>query len=595
MLNSFATVLAKSVYLQNAQLSLQDRLPPELWLDIWKRLSMVDRFSVSHVSSRWRQLSTQCPDLWTSIDCYTEHNSAGRTGGARYSNGNFVAIALNRAKGMDLSLSFYLQSRCGCGERSFSRLTALLAPFSRDVVRLTFITCSLEHAHTILGHLQPLSSLRLLSCGPKAMKTYWAGQPILPCVYLPQLTTLELPTTQEYHYVWSPGSSMDPFSGGQQPPPRTKPLFPSVRVLHFAPGSQEDALRALRDCPNLVSLGLSLTHLSTKDGHADTLRRSVSGVAHLDLRDVSPYRTRRILQMFASEKRSWCHVVLKQLPRVSPAHSSDDWDAPPDVTPRRPLRKRAEEFYLRLADTTKRMIRMKKADEPALEESEPPPDPAPDAPMPYQGKGLRWLASHVCDLGARVDATFYTQRQWGTSDIVISLQAADQRGLSRGAALQACDIDAVPEFLTHTWKNHLPVRRVDHFVVETGLFPLLVSTLPAGGLPATSLTLLFRTLSDVAGATNRLADNAHAFCIGPAAGARFPNLRVLNFGPRDVSAADDAVLSALDVAVFVKSLGAKLPLESLTIRCGVVVDHESALNGLAQSVILQADPIILSP
>ncbi|EJD45095.1 hypothetical protein AURDEDRAFT_165965 [Auricularia subglabra TFB-10046 SS5] len=486
--------LSTAILGPNAQLSFQDRLPPELWFDIWTRLPI-------------RRLS--------------------------------CLLAMERA----------------CDAVSWP-LVLVYAPTALASTESTML-------------------------------------PILPRPSLPQLEVLELPSTG--NYAWPDGNIVDPPSDDLGLVQGAEPAFPSMRVLHFAPRSAQDVMCAVRYCPNISFLDLCLKHFKCVKTQADSVRSSARRVPHLDLRDVPAHRAHGILASFASPTRPHFSVTIGKLPRIIQAQT---WDygndstaaTPEDATAGRRLRDTAGNLYRRMTKVTKKMFRSNGLDEAALDRAEISL-PSPAAGPAYNGKGLRRLSALFSDLGTGVYARLYSHHQWGADDAAIALHASDEQGLMRSAALQSCDIDAFPELLLHTWQTHLPTDYLEHFGVEHGLFPLLLSTLPEV-TPIRSLELLFKPISTV-GAGARV--NGIPVALEPAVGTRFPNLRVIFLSPRNSDASDSIVIAAPDITRFVNSLGSELPLESIKICRGVVVDDEHALDCLALSIVIGVDPIPLAP
>ncbi|KZW00831.1 hypothetical protein EXIGLDRAFT_830477, partial [Exidia glandulosa HHB12029] len=56
----------------NSMVSLQSRLPDELWCMAWQDLPLADRLSVTRACHAWRTLAVGCPRVWSLIDFYSE-------------------------------------------------------------------------------------------------------------------------------------------------------------------------------------------------------------------------------------------------------------------------------------------------------------------------------------------------------------------------------------------------------------------------------------------------------------------------------------------------------------------------------------------
>ncbi|EJD45098.1 hypothetical protein AURDEDRAFT_165969 [Auricularia subglabra TFB-10046 SS5] len=205
------------------------------------------------------------------------------------------------------------------------------------------------------------------------------------------------------------------------------------------------------------------------------------------------------------------------------------------------------------------------------------------------------LAAHFDDLEYTVDAILHTSADGSST----ALKVTDDAGRSRVAGPNMRDDDLVSGWLAHIWDAHLPLARVARLASEFEILPLLLDSLP-DVVPVLSLEILFGLFTEPgqqvpADQGNHCTSGHGPVSLELSVKSRFPALRALRLGPGDVDAAEQTVLSAQDVAAFVNKLGAELPLDSIAICRGVVVDDPSGLECLALAVHLQAVPTYRAP
>ncbi|EJD45034.1 hypothetical protein AURDEDRAFT_165909 [Auricularia subglabra TFB-10046 SS5] len=335
MISSVAGALSHPVRVHNAALSLQNCLPAELWLDVWARLSLDDRVAVSHVCSRWRDLIISCPDMWTAIDCFAFMGTTPDGSACRFSTAGLVPVALERAKGMKLSLDFFFDS--SIGDSSVYRFADTLAPHAGNIAALD-LTCTVQQSELILHVLQPLSALEGLVHGMLSPRPYIPTQPpIFECPFvLPELKTLFLPQMQ--HYGW-PCVLDHPFNTGGGNPTLPMPIrFPALQKLSFAPAREIDIELAVRDCPRITSLTLVLGFLFYREEIIHGF--SCDRLTHIYLLDVPLGHLDWALSVFNISQRQYVVVTIMDdppeislpvnaLPPVSPVSEM----LPPPPTP----------------------------------------------------------------------------------------------------------------------------------------------------------------------------------------------------------------------------------------------------------------------
>ncbi|EJD43202.1 hypothetical protein AURDEDRAFT_167619 [Auricularia subglabra TFB-10046 SS5] len=262
------TTLASEIRCLNARLSLQNRLPNELWCNVWELLSDVDRVSVTRVCSHWRALCHGFPRLSTDLLFYTtyhshwcrcpectgsieekDHNPSGWEINPYPKTSTNVASAVDavsRSRSLPLRIAFDVVPFVPDPDVLNSLYLALLPHVGRLAI-LRLRVCDPDDAANFLSHFAALPALRVLDLDvvadnrKDAPTLNWAWF-ITDKIALPVLEELHVRSAQ---YVWhSPAATVH---------------YPTLRTLTMSARSFRDMVRILRRCPNLRTLRLHLS------------------------------------------------------------------------------------------------------------------------------------------------------------------------------------------------------------------------------------------------------------------------------------------------------------------------------------------------
>ncbi|EJD45093.1 hypothetical protein AURDEDRAFT_151996 [Auricularia subglabra TFB-10046 SS5] len=510
---------------------MRDRLPAELWLAVWIRLPLHGRVAASH-----------------------------------------------RVKGMKLIVGFCLDR--DIEDFYLLRFVDILAPQADNIAVIT-LSCAIHQSQIILDRIQPLSSIQAL------VQSATPPDPRVPVLHpafawpavLPDLKLLILPHLPLYGFP----DFLHDLDGPSLP---MQARFPTLKRFCFAP--EQDS-----DIPTLVF------------GQA----------THLYLLEVLPEQLDWALQTFRMPQRPFIHVtIMDDLPEtllppdayVPPANAHENWPPRPNFTapsyadpPTGGTRRRltTRQIYRRVAGATRRIFG-KKATSPRSTDPCETSTTITETPCPPVPRGLDTLSTLFRDIGQPVNVLLVCQTvcdSWGAGYAGASLKATDCDGHSRAAGLRYRA--NLSQFLAHVWESDLPLNRVAHLASDYDLLPALLASLP-DETSVPSLELLFartweqRARCDDLGSPDAAIREARLDISGC---TRFPDLRTLRLGPRGFDSAVRTVLSAKDIASFLAQLGCKTPLENITLCRGVHIDDAGALEGLARSVFLAADPAYWRP
>ncbi|EJD37315.1 hypothetical protein AURDEDRAFT_173589 [Auricularia subglabra TFB-10046 SS5] len=297
----------------NERLSLQNRLPVEIWCHVWQYLPFADRIAVTHVCSRWRSTVLDFPALWKHLTFYTtlhashcfcagcfdkeneeyERHAPGWED-SRYpehaTNILDAEIILSRARGLPLHITLdIIPCRVRIGE-----LAGLLLYLSTDhpaqLRTLVVRTADVSAVYGLLRECKALPSLESLSVEALPVKdddepsSYPQDNSFIPrYLSLPRLETLHVFARFELQ-----GETL-----------------PSVRFLTFEPTHAVHAgLRmALAACPGTSHLTLRLGELLSEKENAfsrdaDWWRERVGSLTAVNVTRVPPSCTRWIHAAF---------------------------------------------------------------------------------------------------------------------------------------------------------------------------------------------------------------------------------------------------------------------------------------------------------
>ncbi|EJD35055.1 hypothetical protein AURDEDRAFT_175893 [Auricularia subglabra TFB-10046 SS5] len=267
------TTLASEMRPLNAALSLQNRLPNELWCLVWEALSAADRISVSLVCSRWRGLLYSFPRLCSPLLFYTTCHSAQckclgctRTP-SRYSDGDPAGWPIHSYNQASTNVAGAIGA-LSRSRKSPLHITFDIVPFKPNPVVVNSLI------ETLLSASWRLHTLVLRVCNPNDTASFLGRFDVLPALRVLDLDVvpanhserrsrghpfalrkIELPLLEELHlrskqHEWYPDG---PWMTGD-PPSVESPMLRKLTV-HFLL-QFDDFIRILRKYPRL-------SHLST--------------------------------------------------------------------------------------------------------------------------------------------------------------------------------------------------------------------------------------------------------------------------------------------------------------------------------------------
>ncbi|EJD43207.1 hypothetical protein AURDEDRAFT_167624 [Auricularia subglabra TFB-10046 SS5] len=316
----------------NARLSLQHRLPNELWCNVWELLSDVDRVSVTRVCSHWRALCHGFPRLSTDLLFYTtchshwcrcpectgsieekDHNPSGWEINPYPKTSTNVASAvdaLSRSRSLPLHITFDIVPFRPNLDVVTSLLDALL-PHSGRLASLRLRVCNPNDTADFLSRFDALPALRVLELDVGADDR---RNPLIPGVNL-KTSNIAFPVLEELHVrtehiSWTYHVAVH---------------YPALRKVTTCLHSFYNIIPLLRTCPNLRALCLQLPSSSDVrratsriQDELQTLVRSVpltdvqvSGIRNGDaFTCLLPTFEPLSLQHFALGVDSWCNYGI---------------------------------------------------------------------------------------------------------------------------------------------------------------------------------------------------------------------------------------------------------------------------------------------
>ncbi|EJD43182.1 hypothetical protein AURDEDRAFT_167599 [Auricularia subglabra TFB-10046 SS5] len=266
------TTLAAEMRPLNAALSLQNRLPNELWCLIWEPLSAADRVSVSLVCSQCRALLYSCPRLCNRLLFYTTCHSAQckclgctRTPGP-YSDGDPAGWRIHSYDEASTNVAGAIGALSRSPNSSL-HITFDIVPFTPNPAVVNSLI------ETLLSASWRLHTLVLRVCNPDDTASFLARFDVLPALRVLDLDVvpaihnerrrrrsfalrkIELPLLEELHlrsqqHEWYPDG---PWMTGD-PPSVESPMLRKLTV-HFHL-KFDDFIRILRTYPLLSHLSM---------------------------------------------------------------------------------------------------------------------------------------------------------------------------------------------------------------------------------------------------------------------------------------------------------------------------------------------------
>ncbi|EJD45101.1 hypothetical protein AURDEDRAFT_184885 [Auricularia subglabra TFB-10046 SS5] len=310
---------ASAMAWRNAQYSLQDRLPTELWYLIWTRLDLFDRLAVTHVCARWRAAALQCAAMWSHIDFYTSvhHpvctcrecpngarmsiNNAGWSGTRRYpersSNWRILPVILARSRDLPLSLRVEVLPSYAADTMIRRLGSALFSHVARltDVLVLSADSASVSQ---FLRCFDCLPALRRLSASHIQVPTSGTETFIHAPIDLPVLEHLDIATDE---LTW---------------PTSVRLAFPAVRTLSFRVADRRDILSALRVCTGLSKLQIRLKMFGRTQSSLDVteLHERAAKVESISIGNIAPADEHWLIAAFQHPPRRELELQYYGLP-----------------------------------------------------------------------------------------------------------------------------------------------------------------------------------------------------------------------------------------------------------------------------------------
>ncbi|KZW00835.1 hypothetical protein EXIGLDRAFT_694798 [Exidia glandulosa HHB12029] len=320
--------ISEAAQRRNAALSLQSRVPDEVWCIAWQDLPLADRVAVSHACRAWRTLSLASPRVWSFIDFFCDLHNAdcqcsvceqanvflthhGFRGTRIQAKTNFRLLELALLRSRAAPLVIHIRDSRYANEHVYVELFATV--LRHHAARITMIDMQLWDTSTVLPTVDLLHSLPSLRSISVTCMTCLHNDhqqvdsyPIFEQVVdLPQLERLSLPACA----VWRPAADLS---------------LPSARRVSLTEYDAKNILLILRALPQLDTLRLNfdeetLTDSVPSPGAISQILVLVRRISHVYLYHIPTMLENVVVACFAAAELS---TLSLEFDHYSPASAN---------------------------------------------------------------------------------------------------------------------------------------------------------------------------------------------------------------------------------------------------------------------------------